>query len=133
MWRRKKFILIGVLVAVVLFASIGGVVLAQAENGDDSQPKTLLARVAEKLGINQQELEDAFTEAQSEMRDEALDTYLQNLVDEGKITQEQADQYLNWWQAKPDVPVEFGFGGRGGFRGMGGMRGFGWPCAPDNN
>jgi len=37
------------------------------------------------------------------MRDEALDNYLKNLVDEGKITQEQADQYKSWWQSKPDI------------------------------
>jgi len=103
MWRRKKFIVVALLAAVVLVGSTAGVVLAQTENGDDSQPKTLLARVAEKLGINQQELEDAFAEAQSEMRDEALDSRLQNLVKEGKITQEEADQYKAWQQARPDM------------------------------
>lgn len=35
--------------------------------------------------------------------DEALDRYLQNLVDEGKITEEEADQYKQWWQARPDM------------------------------
>lgn len=103
MWRRKKFIIIGLLATVLLAGSIGGVALAQTENGDDSQPKTLLARVAEKLGINQQELEDAFAEAQSEMRDEALDSRLQKLVDEGKITSDQAEQYKAWLQAEPDM------------------------------
>jgi len=110
MWRRKRFIIIGLLATVLLAASIGGIVLAQAENGDDSQPKTLLDRVAEILvgkGINVtlEQLKDAFTQAQSEMRDEALDRYLQGLVDKGKITQEQADQYKAWWQARPDVEL----------------------------
>jgi len=103
MWRSKKFIVTALLAVVVLVGSIGGVVFAQTENGDDSQPKTLLARVAEKLGINQQELEDAFAEAQSEMRDEALDSRLQKLVDEGKIDPDQAVQYKAWLQAKPDM------------------------------
>jgi len=124
MWRRKKFIVVALLAAVVLVGSIGGVVLAQTENGDDSQPKTLLARVAEKLGINQQKLEDAFAEAQSEMWDEALDSRLQYLVDQGKITQDEADQYKEWWQSRPDVPIRFGFRGRGGLRVWGGL------CAP---
>ena len=88
MWRRKKFIIIGLLATVLLVGSIGGVALAQTENGDASQPTTLLARVAEILGIDQQKLEDAFAQAQSEMRDEALDSRLQKLVDEGKITEE---------------------------------------------
>ena len=102
MWRSKKFIIAALLATVLLVGSAGGIVLAQ-ENGDDSQPKTLLARVAEKLGIDQQELEDAFAQAQSEMRDEALDSRLQNLVKEGKITEEEAVQYKAWWQARPDV------------------------------
>ncbi|MFC1986230.1 hypothetical protein ACFLWC_04480 [Chloroflexota bacterium] len=103
MWRRKKFIVIALLATVVLAGSIGGVALAQTENEDDSQPKTLLARVAEILDIDQQKLEDAFAQAQSEMRDEALDSYLQNLVKEGNITQEEADQYKAWCQARPDM------------------------------
>ena len=103
MWRRKKFIIIGLLATVLLVGSIGGVALAQTGNGDDSQPKTLLARVAEILGIDQQKLEDAFAQAQSDMRDEALDSRLQKLVDEGKITEEEAAQYKAWWQARPDM------------------------------
>ena len=103
MWRRKKMIIIGLLATVLLVGSVGGVVFAQTENGDDSQPKTLMARVAEKLGIGQQELEDAFAEARSEMRDEALDSYLQKLVDEDKITPDQAVQYKEWLQARPDM------------------------------
>lgn len=119
MWRRKKFLLVGLLTAVLLVGSIGGVVLAQTENGDDSQPKTLLARVAEILGIDQQQVEDAFTQARSEMRTEVLQKRLQNLVDQGKITQGEADQYLEWQQSKPDVPVRLGSRGHGGFRWLG--------------
>jgi len=144
MWRSKKLIVIAVLAAVVLVGTIGGIALAQEDgevNGDNSQPQTLLARVATILGIDQQELEDAFVQAKSELRNEALDSYLQNLVDEGKITQEEADQYKAWWQAKPDMepfrqqleqwkqdrpdmPENFGL------RGMPRMRSFGGPCFP---
>ncbi|MFC2072889.1 hypothetical protein ACFLUU_09405 [Chloroflexota bacterium] len=104
MMSKMVKVLVSVLVTVVLL-TVGGtarVVLA-ADNGDDSQPKTLLARVAEILGIDQQNVEDAFAQAQSEMRDEALDSYLQNMVGEGKITQEEADQYKAWLQARPDM------------------------------
>lgn len=139
MWRSKKFIVIAVLSAVVLVGSIGGVVLAQTENEDSNlgnQRTALLERVSaiyqEKTGnaIDPQVLEDSFTQAQSELRDEALDNYLQKLVDEGKITQDEADQYKTWRQARPDVSIGFGFRGHGGFRGMGGPGFFGGPCAP---
>jgi hypothetical protein len=103
MWRRKKVILIALLAGIVLFASTAGIVLAQTGDEDDSQPKTLMCRVAEILGIEEQELEDAFTQARSEMEAAALDTYLQDLVDQGKITEEEAKQYKEWWQARPDM------------------------------
>ena len=115
MWRRKKFIAVALLVVVVLFGSIGGVVFAQTENENDSQPKTLLARVAEILDIDQQKLEDAFVQARSEMRAEALQNRLADAVEQGILTQEEADQYLEWWQAKPDVQL-----GGPGLRGFGG-------------
>ena len=99
MWRSKKFIIVAVLAAVVLVGSTAGVVLAQTGSTDTTSGKTLLARVATILGIDQQKVESAFTQAQTEMRDEAL----QKLVNEGKITQEQADKYKAWLQARPDM------------------------------
>jgi len=103
MWRSKKFIVIALLAVVVLVGSTAGVVLAQTGSASDGSGKTLLARVATILGIDQQKVEDAFAQAQREMRDEALDNYLKNLVDQGKITREQADQYKKWVQSKPDM------------------------------
>ncbi|MBC8512148.1 MAG: hypothetical protein H8D32_04120 [Dehalococcoidia bacterium] len=64
----------------------------------------LTARVAEKLGIDQQELENATKEAITELREEALDNRLQKLVDEDIWTQDQADAYKAWLEARPDVP-----------------------------
>ncbi|MFC2056882.1 hypothetical protein ACFLTO_04885 [Chloroflexota bacterium] len=122
MWQRKRIIIIGLLATVLLVGSVGGVALAQAENGEDSQPKTLLTRVAEKLGIGQQELEDAFAEAKSEMRDEALDSYLQKLIDEGKITEEEAVQYKAWLEAKPDTQLPKNSGRFGGHSFQGKMK-----------
>ena len=116
MWLRKKVILIPLVVALVMVGSIAGIAFAQS--GSDSSGNTLLARVASILGIDQTKVEEAFAQAQKEMRDEALDSYLKDMVDQGKITQEQADQYKTWWDAKPDALNKlgsgFGFGGRGG-------------------
>jgi len=134
MWRSKKFIAI-VLAAVLLVGGTVGVVLA-ADNGDEdgslpeARPEALLDRVCaiyqENTGndIDPEALKDAFAQASSEMRTEAFQSRLQNLVDQGKITQEQADQYLEWWQARPDVPIRHGLCGRCGH--CFGRR----PCAP---
>ena len=137
MLKTKKGILLMVLVVGVLLAgSVAGVV-AFAQTGSNSgnqttsQQDTLLDKVAliyqKNTGVtlDTQQLKDAFAQAQSEMRDEALQNWLNNLVTEGKITQEEADAYLNWWKAKPDtqIPGDFGPGLRG-MMGRGG--GHGW-------
>jgi len=103
MWRSKKFIIIAsVVAALVLVGSLTGVALAQTGSAGSSG-KTLLARVAEILGISQQKVEDAFDQAQKDMQNEALDNYLNKLVEEKKITREQADQYKAWLQTRPDM------------------------------
>ena len=123
MWWKKKWVVIAVLAAVVLVVgAMGGVALAQSSSTSDGNTgKTILARVAEILGIEQQKLEDAFAQAQQEARSEALEARLDELVEEGRLTQEEADQYKEWWQSRPDVPLEIGPEGRmwGGFRGGG--------------
>jgi flagellar basal body-associated protein FliL len=140
MWRSKKFIIITAIVVVALAGAIGGVALAQG-NGDESQPEAqhaaLLERVCEiyeentGTTINADDLQAAFAQAQSEIRDEALQNYLQGLVDNDKITQEQADKLLEWWQSRPDVPVLPGFAGHGMMhRGFGGPGGFGGCFGP---
>lgn len=126
MKRSKKFIIIAVTVAAVLAGTLGGVAFAQTENGNDGQPETkwgvLLDRVLdiyeEKTGvaIDQEALKDSFVQARSEMRDEALRNRLQNLVDQGQITQEEADEYLEWGQAKPDISLLRSFRHFGGPR-----------------
>lgn len=141
MWRSKKFI-IGTILAVVLLAgSIGGAVLA-ADDSEVSDAEaaydTLLERVCaiyeEKTGstIDQDALKESFADAQEEMRNDAMETWLQNQVDEGRITQEEADQYLEWWQNRPDISVGFGLrGGHRGFAEFGGCRGWGGMGLPE--
>lgn len=127
---KKRFILIAVVVALVLVGSLAGAAFAQTGGTGDSSGKTLLARVAAILGIDQQKVEDAFAQAQKEMRQEALDSYLQNLVDQGKISHEQADQYKQWWQSRPEISIPApggGFGRHGFPGGRGWGRGY---CAP---
>jgi hypothetical protein len=72
--------------------------------------QTLISKVANILGLPEQQVADAFKQARQEMQDEALQNWLQKLVDEGKITQEEADQYLEWWQARPDITFGLGEG-----------------------
>jgi hypothetical protein len=92
----------------------------------ETRQQALLDRVCQiyqqntGVAIDPQQLKDAFTQAQRELQDEALQSRLQKLVDEGRITQEEADQYLTWWQSRPNIelPELGGFGGHGHRGGM---------------
>jgi polyhydroxyalkanoate synthesis regulator phasin len=105
MWKTKKFMVITVvLVAVLIVGATAGIALAQNETG--GKRGALLARVAEILGIEQQQVENAFAQATRELREEALDQQLQSLVDSGKITQQEANEYKAWLESKPaDMPL----------------------------
>ena len=141
MKRNKKFIIIAVTVATVLALTLSGVGFAEEENGSGSQPgarhEALLDRVCEiyeentGVALDSEELQNAFVQAQTEMRDEALEARLESLVEQGKITQEEADQFLEWWQSRPATESlqPFRFQGGQGFP-SGPRGGAHSPCGP---
>ncbi len=96
-----------------------------SDNGTDQQTNpydTFVSKVANKLGLDEETVATAMDEARDEMRLEALEERLQNAVEEGTITQDEADQILQWEQSRPDAldklggmggpGAEFQFGGR---------------------
>ena len=136
---NKKSIVIAVSVAVLLVGSIAGVVLAAGNdnsNQSNAQGEDLLAKVCTiyqqntGVAIDETALKNAFTQAENEAQLAREQARLNDLVTQGKITQDQADQYLKWWQSKPNISPGFGFRGFDRFHGMGGMRGPGFPCRP---
>ena len=131
MLRRKWFI--PVVLSLLLIGSVVGGLVALADDSStnpEDQAQTvgryqiLLDRACaiyeEETGvaIDSEQLRDALNQARGELHEEALKNRLQNLVDEGHITQEEADQFLEWWQSRPDIkPLLPGLGGhvhRGG-------------------
>ncbi|MCX7911585.1 MAG: hypothetical protein N2506_01275 [Dehalococcoidales bacterium] len=152
MWRRgKRFIIIAAILTIVIGATIGGVAIAQANDDTSSQisaeKPTFLERVAQiyekntGTAIDADELQKAIDEARQAMKDEALDRYLDTLIEQGKITEEQAEAYKNWlkakpafptdefrewWESRPDIPglCPNKIGPFGGMRGEGMPRGF---------
>lgn len=149
--RKRKWFIPVVVVSVLLIGGIvGGVVVAGSDNSSNTEDQSqttdryqaLLDRACaiyeEETGItiDSEQLKDALEQARSEIQDEALESRLQDLVDEGKITQEEADQYLEWWQSRPDIELplpELGGHGHGGGMMWGrGFQAWGSPwCAPD--
>ena len=128
---KKMKILIAVLVAVITLSVSGGMaVLAQEDNEpepdeeelieelDEIMPRVrlfassigsgeLLAKVAEILGVSEEELEEAFAEARQEMaaecEEEALERFLERALAEELITEEEAQEIREWWQQKPEA------------------------------
>ncbi|MBI2847680.1 MAG: hypothetical protein HYX83_00740 [Chloroflexi bacterium] len=104
---KKIKILIPVWLAVALLAGAIALPAMAHERPDKSLPvaadnvtgiKGLLPRVAAILGISEETLHNAFKQAEKEIRDEAFLKALEN----GRITQEEADKLKAWWQERPD-------------------------------
>ena len=106
---RKKHWLIGLFALMALVIGVGsGTALAQ-ESGNDgkSQVRGVISRVANILGLDEQQVQDAFDQARRELRDEqfakVIGHRLDALVESGRITQEQADELREWYTARPDT------------------------------
>lgn len=103
----KRKIILGVVIAVVVLGTVGGLVAANTDTTTTTttvagNPEdTLLGKVAAKLGITVDDVKTAFQEARTELMQERLDARLAELVADGTITQEQADAYKTWLNSRP--------------------------------
>ena len=125
---KKLRIIIPLTIAVVAVAIISfSIALAQGNEGGDSNASKLATKVAEILGLDTAVVDDAIKQAREELRDEAIQNKLNALVENGKLTQEQSDEYLNWIQSKPEGMPAIGkrfFGEKGHHRGWKSHGGF---------
>ncbi|MBM3925384.1 MAG: hypothetical protein FJ320_05260 [SAR202 cluster bacterium] len=89
-------------------------------------------RVAGILGLDKAKVESAFQQAAQEAADEAVRSRLDALVEQGTLTQAEADEIYEWYQSRPEALSKiapfggpmFGIGGHMG-RGHGRHGGFG--------
>ena len=145
----KKWIAVLAILGIVAVGITGGVVVAQStepQDGDatvDKSANSFAARVAGFLGLGTEEVEGAFQQARREMQKDRFKKRLDRMVDQGRLTQEQADEQFNWFQSRPDsVKRDLWFSGKSpqgfsrmrgwaqshgvhGARFFGGRRGFG--------
>lgn len=106
---KKVKVLISVLAAVVLL-TVGSAATVMAQEETTPAPETnttstngLFARVADKLGITEEELNNAFEEARQELREEAFIRWLDKAVEEGRITEDEAEEIEEWWGQRPEA------------------------------
>ncbi len=132
MKRRTKVLLV-VVAGLLVIAGIFGATAAFADNSTSGNGTTPAADLMQKIADNYQAitgqtldttaLQQAFQQAQTQIQQDNLKTFLDKLVTDGVITQDQTDQYLEWFNSRPDVPQ---LNGNGGFFGrLFGPRGFG--------
>ena len=128
---RRRRIVVSVLAAVLSVGAIMGTAFAQTDDsdgdGDDSSSVSRFVEVlADKLDIGEEELQSAIDETREELRAEfeagaeaKLIAKLDEMVAAGKLTQEQADEYLSWYRDRPDGVKGFGAARGKGFPGRG--------------
>ena len=105
MSKRVKILVSALVVVLLLTVGATATVMAQEDPTPTPQAeaKGLLARVAEILDIPQEELVDAFRQAQQEIRQEASIRFLNKAVENERITQEEADEIEEWREQKPEA------------------------------
>ncbi len=119
--RKPRWIAAGLLAGVLAVGIAGGTVFAHSNEDGGSSIQSLASRVAATLGLDEADVQDALTQARSEMHNDILQHRLDHKVEQGLITQDQADEYLDWYQSRPDgfSPRHFrrfgGFGFHGGW------------------
>ena len=114
MSKRVKVFISALVVALLL--TVGATVTVMAEGEEETTPPPevsengLLDRVADILGIEEEDLINAFNQARQEMREAAFVDRLNQAAKDGLITQEQADEILKWWQQRPDEALREWYG-----------------------
>jgi len=109
MSKKLKILISALLVATLLTVGTTATVLAEGEEDEDTTAVTeeetkegFLNRVADILGIEKEDLVNAFEQARQEMCGAAFTDHLNEAVAEGLITQEQADEIIEWWEQRPE-------------------------------
>ena len=97
---KKRWLYTTVMVGLLTMAVTGGV--AAAHFGGGGGGGDVRARAAEILGVDQTALEDALGQAHEEAMTEQLQARLDQFVANDVITQERADEYTAWNEARPD-------------------------------
>lgn len=124
---RKLLVIIPALAALLLTGVIAGTAFAEDESSDDdsSTVSRFVEILAGKLDIGEDELQTAVDETMEELkaermaaREQKLRDKLDEMVEDGDITQDQADEYLDWYLNPPelasgDYGKKFAFGKRG--------------------
>lgn len=101
---NRRWVL-SLLVAIGAISAVAGATVASADVRGGVHGGEVFDRVAAILGIEREELDGAFEEARSEIHDEKRAEALASLVENGTLTQDEADSINDWLDSRPDAVV----------------------------
>ena len=124
----KKYMKVGLIaLAAVTALSFGFTAIAAAQSTDgvvtdnEGPGQMFVGKIADILVLEEGQVSDAVQQAHQEMREECQHQRLQNALDEGLITDADAEQIQEWWDNRPEAMQQLGPGGGFGHQMRGGL------------
>ena len=109
LFTKRKIALLAA-AGVLALGLTAGMVMAQ---GDAEKPgaglipaKTFVDRVAENLGLDSDVVKEAFNKASRQYEDDRYQDRLNRMVENGRLSQEEADERYSWFQGRPDSLIQ---------------------------
>ena len=104
---KRHWFLASLIVGALTLALAAGAVMARVNGTEgDSIANTLASRVAGILGLDEAQVQHALDQVARELRrerqDQASQQRLNRLVEQGRLTQQQADEQQAWFESRPE-------------------------------
>lgn len=109
---------LAIIPAIALVATLG-VASVYAQSNGTTQRETMVTKLAEKLGISEEKVETAMTEAREEVHEEMVaqrEEAISEAVEEGKLTEDQ-EAILNAMEEIREEKFDSSQPRQGGFKG----------------
>ena len=100
----KKRLFLGLAAVAVMVTGItGAVVWTQVAHADGEDSGTsFAARIATILELEESVVTDAFKQANKDLQDERFEAKMDRRVEDGKMTQDEADAAVEWYEERPE-------------------------------
>ena len=104
---KKLKIILAIVVGIVILALGGSAIVMAADNTTPTtQSNTLFSKAAALLSVSEQQLTDAFKQANTQAESQMIDQQLAQAVTKGTITQAESDAIKTWLSQKPTAPTK---------------------------
>ena len=110
---KRKSLIVFLAAGSLALASIGGVLIANADSGTGKEG--IQERAAEILGVEPSDLKDALAQAHKEAVDAKIEAFIDSAVADGEITESDATEIRDWLADQPELS---GLDGRRGKFGL---------------